>query len=80
MAAQTDRLLGRVKGPGSTHSTDPPPVSLGGHHINLMAFFALLMGMFLCKSKSTSQTRGHKEAPGDDILTFMAASGHAGSR
>lgn len=25
MAAQTDRLLGRAQGPGSAHSTDPPP-------------------------------------------------------
>lgn len=57
MAAQTDRLLGRAEEPGSAHSTDPPPqFNWGGHRINLMAFFALFMGMFLCKSKLTSQT------------------------
>lgn len=51
------------------------PVSLGGHHINLMAFFALFMGMFLCKSKSTSQTRENKEAPDNGIPLFTAAAG-----
>lgn len=89
MAAQTDRLLGRAQGPGSAHWSSST-VSLGGHHINLMAFFALFMALCLCKKQLASQAResqgsvwwrcpavrgGISKAPMENVLRWLCPAG-----
>lgn len=69
MAAQTDRLLGRARGPGSAHSTDPPP-QFHWEAITLTSWHSLHSSWvcFFARENGRVRREDGEEAPDADML------------